>query len=235
MESLALPPISPSRSPGLNAENAALEASHSGSPAGSPAGSPSRGQSYDTYDDCELPSHLHVQVRSHAVPAGRRAALTAAALTAAALTAAAADRYVSRAPAQDLVAPSAWDRAALFKLADCNGNGMLSLSEIEDAVKTVWPAFDDRAILRRAHKVADLSGDGTIGRREFGMLLECVVFFYNEQAVFKAFDVDGDQQLSLEEFSNAAERLGEKLSDRQVRLPLPCSKSMRKPSAQCSA
>eukprot|EP01051_Picozoa_sp_SAG22_P018858 SAG22_NODE_3304_length_1791_cov_1.654255_1_plen_400_part_00 len=97
---------------------------------------------------------------------------------------------------------------------------MLSLSEIRGAVGAAWPDLrQDRpavAILKRATKAADLSGDGTIGRREFGFLLECVAFFHNEQAVFSAFDVDGDQQLSLEEFRAAAAKLGEDLSDRQA-------------------
>ena len=67
-----------------------------------------------------------------------------------------------------LKAPSSEERKAIFKSIDRNGNGILSFGEISDAVKYIWPNFGNNTILKRAVKAADLSGDGTIGRKEFG-------------------------------------------------------------------
>ena len=66
------------------------------------------------------------------------------------------------APAQPLVAPTKAEREALFKRMDYNGNGALSLAEIDKAVLELYPGFDNKPALMRAYKAADVSADGFV-------------------------------------------------------------------------
>ena len=52
---------------------------------------------------------------------------------------------------------------AAFKKMDNNGNGLLSLAEIDKAVLHLYPSFNHKPALMRAYKSADKSGDGFIG------------------------------------------------------------------------
>ena len=80
-----------------------------------------------------------------------------------------------------LVMPDKKGRAALFREIDNNGNGGLSLAEIDKAVvdgqigRALGCAdFNHKPALMRAYKAADTSGDGFIERREFFKLLKYV-------------------------------------------------------------
>ena len=65
-----------------------------------------------------------------------------------------------------LTMPNRAQRDELFKRFDFNGNGMLSLAEIDKAVVELWPQFDHKPALMRAYKAADRNEDGFIRRRE---------------------------------------------------------------------
>ena len=80
-----------------------------------------------------------------------------------------------------LTMPDKKGRAALFREIDNNGNGGLSLAEIDKAVvdgqigRALGCAdFNHKPALMRAYKAADTSGDGFIERREFFKLLKYV-------------------------------------------------------------
>eukprot|EP01046_Picozoa_sp_COSAG06_P092396 COSAG06_NODE_38624_length_421_cov_1.118012_1_plen_78_part_01 len=73
--------------------------------------------------------------------------------------------------------PTKEERNAAFRRIDYNGNGALSLAEIDKAVVEIWPHFNHKRALMRAYKAADLNGDGLIKRREFRLLLNYVIFF----------------------------------------------------------
>ena len=45
------------------------------------------------------------------------------------------------------------ERNALFDRMDCNGNGGLSLAEIDKAVLELWPQFNHKKALMRAYRV----------------------------------------------------------------------------------
>ena len=84
-------------------------------------------------------------------------------------------------PVTQLVMPDKKGRAALFREIDNNGNGGLSLAEIDKAVvdgqigRALGCAdFNHKPALMRAYKAADTSGDGFIERREFFKLLKYV-------------------------------------------------------------
>ena len=79
-----------------------------------------------------------------------------------------------------LVMPDKAARGKLFREIDVNGNGGLSLAEIDKAVvdgqigrAMHCPDFDHKPALMRAYKAADTDGDAFIERREFFKLLKC--------------------------------------------------------------
>ena len=75
--------------------------------------------------------------------------------------------------------PDAQTLALLFKRMDYNGNGQLSLAEIDRSVHEFWPGMDHRHPLMRAYRAADLNSDGFIGKKvPFYALLYtvCILF-----------------------------------------------------------
>eukprot|EP01043_Picozoa_sp_COSAG02_P085212 COSAG02_NODE_22898_length_736_cov_1.354788_1_plen_217_part_01 len=100
----------------------------------------------------------------------------------------------TRAPVQILEHPDKATQALLFKRMDNNGNGVLSLAEIDKAVHEFWPGLDHKPALLRAYKAADVNRDGFIGRREFGKLLSALCYFNNLFLKFESIDADGDRR-----------------------------------------
>lgn len=83
-------------------------------------------------------------------------------------------------PKSQLTMPDKAGRAKLFRDIDVNGNGGLSLAEIDKAVVSGligralnYPDFNHKPALMRAYKAADRSGDEFIQRAEFFKLLKC--------------------------------------------------------------
>lgn len=107
-----------------------------------------------------------------------------------------------------LAMPNDTDRERAFDRMDVNGNGKLSLAEVDKAVVEVWPEFNHKKALMRAYRAADLQHDGTISRDEFPLLLKYIVYFDKLWEKFDSMDKDGDHQLNLEEFHQGAEMLG---------------------------
>lgn len=104
--------------------------------------------------------------------------------------------------------PSADAREALFRRMDGNGNGLLSLAEIDLAVSTLYPDFDHKPALMRAYKAADESGDGWIGPREFRQLLRYLVYFNQLWDDFEAMDVDHERRITVESFMAGCKAIG---------------------------
>ena len=85
------------------------------------------------------------------------------------------------APKPQLTMPDKAGRAKLFRDIDVNGNGGLSLAEIDKAVESGligkalnYPDFNHKPALMRAYKAADRSGDEFIQQGEFFKLLKYV-------------------------------------------------------------
>jgi hypothetical protein len=83
---------------------------------------------------------------------------------------------------------------------DVNGNGSLSLAEIDKAVIELYPQFNNKPALMRAYKSADKSGNGFIGRKEFRLLVSYLVYFNGLWEKFEEIDSSGDRRLTLQEF-----------------------------------
>ena len=95
---------------------------------------------------------------------------------------------------------------------DFNGNGSLSLAEIDKAIVELWPQFDHKKAVLRAYKAADRNGDGFIRRREFRLLLKYIIYFNELWEVFDEIDGNHDHRLNPAEFSAGCGKLGIKLS-----------------------
>ena len=118
-----------------------------------------------------------------------------------------------------LTMPDKAGRAALFGECDVNGNGGLSLAEIDKAIHegTIGramncPDFDHKPAIMRAYKAADTSGDELIERSEFYKLLKYLVYFNNLWLKFEEIDSDHDRRMDIDEFAKGCEIIGVTLS-----------------------
>jgi hypothetical protein len=97
-------------------------------------------------------------------------------------------------PKPQLTMPDKAGRAQLFRDIDVNGNGGLSLAEIDKAVVSGligralnFPDFNHKPALMRAYHAADRSGDAFIQRGEFFKLLKCA----HRHTTYKAATIGG--------------------------------------------
>ena len=129
----------------------------------------------------------------------------------------------SPAVVQSLVLPDKKARRALFNRMDVNGNGGLSLAEIDKAVvegligrALSWPDFNHKPALIRAYQAADVSHDGFIGRSEFAKLLSYIVYFNNLWHKFEEIDSDHDRRVDATEFAAGCAVVGLRLSEAEA-------------------
>ncbi|CAG8472287.1 13142_t:CDS:2 [Ambispora leptoticha] len=97
----------------------------------------------------------------------------------------------------------------VFDTFDYNGNGILSLAEIDRAVIELYPHLaEDKPAIMRAYKAADTSRDGFIDFKEFGRLID-LLFYYDEiYKLFSKLDRNHDRRVSFEEFQKGHELIG---------------------------
>ena len=108
------------------------------------------------------------------------------------------------------------ERRAAFDRMDVNGNGGLSLAEIDKAIVEVYPQFDQKPALIRAYKAADRDGSGFITRKEFGKLLHFLGYFTDLWHNFEKIDTDHDRRLDLTEFMGASALVGHAMSEEEA-------------------
>jgi Ca2+-binding EF-hand superfamily protein len=104
--------------------------------------------------------------------------------------------------------PNSTAEREIFNRVDFNGNGMLSLAELDKAVVELWPKFDNKPAIIRAYKAADANGTGFISRGEFSLFLRFLVRFTEVWCIFTQMDANGDRKLSLKEFQAGAQFAG---------------------------
>jgi len=107
--------------------------------------------------------------------------------------------------------------AAMFDEFDYNGNGMLSLAEIDKAVMVRYPQYNHKAVMMRAYKWADADQNGFITKREFGLMLRSLAHFEELWEKFDAADTGNDRRIDFEEFLAALPQMGMQLSNAQAR------------------
>eukprot|EP00759_Apiculatamorpha_spiralis_P004958 PhF_6_TR12975/c0_g1_i1/m.20507 len=113
--------------------------------------------------------------------------------------------------------PTPADRAALFQRLDVNGNGMLSLAELDKAVVELWPQFNNKPAIMRAYKAADKNGSGWVGKKEFKYFLKYLVVYNEVWNAFQSIDTSRDRRVTFEEFSAAQKQLRLGLEDNALR------------------
>ncbi len=99
-------------------------------------------------------------------------------------------------------------RKEMFTRMDVRRTGKLTLDEIRHGIEQSYPHLNHRPALMRAYRAAEVNGDGLIGRREFRLLLEYLVFFCQAWQDFEQFDYDDKHTLSKSDFIACCEQLG---------------------------
>ena len=105
----------------------------------------------------------------------------------------------------------------LFKRLDINGNGMLSLAELDKAVVELWPNLNNKPAVMRAYKAADVNKTGWISRSEFMFFLRAIVHYVNLFKAFSAVDASGDRRISIGEFLRGASAIGVRLPEGELK------------------
>mmetsp|Transcript_13853 Transcript_13853/g.16508 ORF Transcript_13853/g.16508 Transcript_13853/m.16508 type:complete len:394 (+) Transcript_13853:60-1241(+) len=101
--------------------------------------------------------------------------------------------------------------ADLWKQYDVNGNGLVSLGEIDRFVCKQYPIYNIdhyKPALVRAYKFADKDGSGLISKDEFHTLVRSLSFFQDLWTKFQSIDIDNDRSISLDEFITKRSLLG---------------------------
>jgi len=108
-------------------------------------------------------------------------------------------------------------RKEMFNQFD-NGNGVLSLAEVDKAIRDVLKideVFDAKPAIMRAFQIAknktkskrgDL-GDDYIEFREFRFFLLSLRQYFEYHVAFSRVDDDGDKRITLVEFTDAQEQM----------------------------
>lgn len=108
-------------------------------------------------------------------------------------------------------------RKKLFKQFDPNGNGILSLSEVDKGIRDVLcldEVFDAKPAIMRAFQIAKActkskrdKGDDYIEFREFRYFLLSLRQYFEYWEAFTRTDADGDKRISLKEFKAAQSKI----------------------------
>lgn len=108
---------------------------------------------------------------------------------------------------------------AQWKKLDFNGNGNVSLAEIDKWIVEQYPLLNSKPALMRAYKkttIKDGDGDAWVERKEFLALLRNLFYFNRIFKVFDAIDTGDDRRIDLAEFKKGCGRLNFLLSDEEA-------------------
>jgi len=115
------------------------------------------------------------------------------------------------------------DRMKILKLWHCldfNGNGIVSLAEIDKMVVEMYPLLNHKPALMRAYKktiLVDGDGDDWVQRREFKALLTNLFYFNKLFWVFEQVDSDSDRRMTFPEFKKCMCFCGVQMSETEAR------------------
>lgn len=101
---------------------------------------------------------------------------------------------------------------SLWRRIDYNGNGMVSLAEIDNLVVDRFPDLDNKPALMRAYKATTRGGDDYVQKHEFRALLRNLLYFSKVWALFEVADSDDDRRMDFGEFQVAYPKLGIQLT-----------------------
>ena len=117
-------------------------------------------------------------------------------------------------------------RTKMFNAFDGNGNGYLSLAELDRGIRDVLncqEVFQVKAVIMRAYQAAKNMGrtrskhsEDYVERNEFRVFLVYLRQYFEYWEMFELIDVDHDRKVSITEFKHAIpkmEKWGVKVSD----------------------
>jgi len=106
----------------------------------------------------------------------------------------------------------------LFSRFDYNGNGILSLAELDRAIIESMPEYaHDKPAIMRAYKAADTSKDGFINFNEFKLFMKLLKQYHEYSNLFSKLDVDHDKRVSLSEFIKGHNLVGITIDDHNAK------------------
>jgi len=114
---------------------------------------------------------------------------------------------VSKLKTTKLKFPNKKELQDLFLRMDDNSTGNLSLVELEKAVITLYPNFNNKPALAAAHKSTDSSGDGFVQQKEFTFFVHYLVYYNNIWSLFSEGDENSDRRITRDEFMEIAKKI----------------------------
>eukprot|EP00854_Cymbomonas_tetramitiformis_P017787 gene17787-21184_t len=96
----------------------------------------------------------------------------------------------------------------LFDEFDFNGNGILSLAEIDKVICDKYPPLNHKPALIRAYYASDKNKSGFISKHEFRTMIANVIYFNQVWEKFEEIDSDHDRRLSRDEWLQGCSVVG---------------------------
>ena len=107
-----------------------------------------------------------------------------------------------------------------WDILDVNGNGKVSLAEIDKLMVYSYPDLNNKKALMRAYKQTCLEdggdGDAWVEPEELKQLLHNLLYFNKLYSAFVSIDQDFDKRLDKNEFYRGAKKLGLKIKKKQA-------------------
>ena len=91
-----------------------------------------------------------------------------------------------------------------FEILDYNGNGLVSLAEVDKFIVERYPMYDNKPVLLRSMNAADMDNDGFITKDEYRLLFQYIYQYDKYWHHFENIDKDGDRRISRQEFNDLA-------------------------------
>eukprot|EP00697_Spironema_sp_BW2_P014889 gnl/Spiro4/5532_TR2809_c0_g1_i1.p1 gnl/Spiro4/5532_TR2809_c0_g1~~gnl/Spiro4/5532_TR2809_c0_g1_i1.p1 ORF type:complete len:713 (-),score=189.32 gnl/Spiro4/5532_TR2809_c0_g1_i1:83-2221(-) len=107
----------------------------------------------------------------------------------------------------------------LWKHLDANGNGIVSLAEVDSLIVNKYPSLNHKPALMKAFQHTtenDGESDPWVHRNEFSALLKNIVFFNKVFGIFDQLDTGRDRRISREEWVSGLHKLGLPLTAEQA-------------------
>lgn len=109
--------------------------------------------------------------------------------------------YAKRMCSNYFPVPSGKEIACSFTLLDYNGNGIVSLAEIDKYIVERYPSFNNKPALIRAMHAADSDKDGFITKDEYSALYQYIHLYHKLWNKFETMDANGDRRIDRSEFN----------------------------------
>jgi Ca2+-binding EF-hand superfamily protein len=100
--------------------------------------------------------------------------------------------------------------AALWKEIDFNGNGKVSLAEIDKLIVAKYSVLNNKPAMQLAYRkttLKDGDGDAWVEKKEFRALLHNILYFTKVWDMFDDIDTGHDRRVDLGEFCSGCGRL----------------------------